>query len=198
MPPSGSIFASGSRICLIDEFQDTDPIQAEVMLLLTADDPNETDWRRCRPVPGSLFVVGDPKQSIYRFRRAGHRHVQRGETDHRGHRRARRLADGQLPRDVAPLVEWINGSFTKRFPRRRRSSLRSIPRSRWAGVDERSRRSCRALPPQGPRRRTRRKSWPMKARSWRGRCATRSIPAARFPDPRASATSPKPRSRVIS
>ncbi|UCF30956.1 MAG: UvrD-helicase domain-containing protein [bacterium] len=55
---------------LVDEFQDTDPVQAQVMLLLTADDVNETDWTRCRPVPGSLFVVGDPKQSIYRFRRA--------------------------------------------------------------------------------------------------------------------------------
>jgi ATP-dependent helicase/nuclease subunit A len=29
---------------LVDEFQDTDPIQAEVMLLLTADDPQQTDW----------------------------------------------------------------------------------------------------------------------------------------------------------
>ena len=55
---------------LVDEFQDTDPIQAEVMLLLTASDLKERDWRRCRPRPGSLFVVGDPKQSIYRFRRA--------------------------------------------------------------------------------------------------------------------------------
>ncbi|MHC4164718.1 MAG: UvrD-helicase domain-containing protein, partial [Planctomycetota bacterium] len=55
---------------LVDEFQDTDPIQAEVMLLLTADDPDEKRWRECRPVPGALFVVGDPKQSIYRFRRA--------------------------------------------------------------------------------------------------------------------------------
>lgn len=55
---------------LVDEFQDTDPVQAEVMLLLTADNPRERDWRKCQPVPGSLFVVGDPKQSIYRFRRA--------------------------------------------------------------------------------------------------------------------------------
>jgi ATP-dependent helicase/nuclease subunit A len=63
-------FASRYTHLLVDEFQDTDPIQAEVMLLLTADDAAETDWRRCRPRPGSLFVVGDPKQSIYRFRRA--------------------------------------------------------------------------------------------------------------------------------
>jgi ATP-dependent helicase/nuclease subunit A len=55
---------------LVDEFQDTDPVQAEVLLLLTAVDFQEADWRRCVPRPGSLFVVGDPKQSIYRFRRA--------------------------------------------------------------------------------------------------------------------------------
>ncbi|MGH7815195.1 MAG: UvrD-helicase domain-containing protein [Candidatus Binataceae bacterium] len=54
----------------IDEFQDTDPLQAEILLLLAADDPAESDWRRARPKPGKLFIVGDPKQSIYRFRRA--------------------------------------------------------------------------------------------------------------------------------
>ena len=54
----------------VDEFQDTDPLQAEILLLLAADDPGETDWRGVRPVPGKLFLVGDPKQSIYRFRRA--------------------------------------------------------------------------------------------------------------------------------
>ena len=54
----------------VDEFQDTDPLQAEILLLLAADDPDVTDWRAVRPVPGKLFVVGDPKQSIYRFRRA--------------------------------------------------------------------------------------------------------------------------------
>jgi ATP-dependent helicase/nuclease subunit A len=54
----------------VDEFQDTDPLQAEIVLLLCADDTGETDWSRVRPLPGKLFVVGDPKQSIYRFRRA--------------------------------------------------------------------------------------------------------------------------------
>ena len=54
----------------VDEFQDTDPLQAELLLLLAADDPGERDWTRARPRPGALFVVGDPKQSIYRFRRA--------------------------------------------------------------------------------------------------------------------------------
>lgn len=54
----------------VDEFQDTDPLQTEILLLLAADDPEESDWRKVRPVPGKLFLVGDPKQSIYRFRRA--------------------------------------------------------------------------------------------------------------------------------
>jgi ATP-dependent exoDNAse (exonuclease V) beta subunit len=54
----------------VDEFQDTDPLQAELLLLLAADDADESDWRSARPVPGKLFLVGDPKQSIYRFRRA--------------------------------------------------------------------------------------------------------------------------------
>ncbi len=54
----------------VDEFQDTDPLQAEILLLLSADHPSETDWTRVQPVPGKLFIVGDPKQSIYRFRRA--------------------------------------------------------------------------------------------------------------------------------
>ncbi len=55
---------------LVDEFQDTDPLQAEILLLLAADDPSESDHARCHASPGKLFVVGDPKQSIYRFRRA--------------------------------------------------------------------------------------------------------------------------------
>jgi ATP-dependent exoDNAse (exonuclease V) beta subunit len=54
----------------VDEFQDTDPLQVEILLLLAVNDSGETDWRRCRPIPGKLFLVGDPKQSVYRFRRA--------------------------------------------------------------------------------------------------------------------------------
>ena len=54
----------------IDEFQDTDPLQAELLLLLAAEDPAERVWRDVVPTRGKLFIVGDPKQSIYRFRRA--------------------------------------------------------------------------------------------------------------------------------
>jgi ATP-dependent exoDNAse (exonuclease V) beta subunit len=54
----------------VDEFQDTDPLQAEILLLLAAADAAQQDWHKAVPAPGKLFVVGDPKQSIYRFRRA--------------------------------------------------------------------------------------------------------------------------------
>ena len=63
-------FQNKYRCLLVDEFQDTDPIQAEIMFYLTGSDPEEKDWQKLIPTPGSLFVVGDPKQSIYRFRRA--------------------------------------------------------------------------------------------------------------------------------
>lgn len=55
---------------LIDEFQDTNPLQAEIFFYLSAIDPKHKSWRDCKPKPGSLFIVGDPKQSIYRFRAA--------------------------------------------------------------------------------------------------------------------------------
>ena len=47
---------------LIDEFQDTDPLQAEVCFLLASDPSEGDDCRRLTPRPGSLFLVGDPKQ----------------------------------------------------------------------------------------------------------------------------------------
>lgn len=54
---------------LIDEFQDTNPMQAEVFFYLSSEHP-VPQWSACEPRPGSLFIVGDPKQSIYRFRSA--------------------------------------------------------------------------------------------------------------------------------
>jgi exodeoxyribonuclease-5 len=56
---------------LVDEFQDTDPLQAEIFWRLCGDpveDPR--DWVSFRIRPGALFLVGDPKQAIYRFRGA--------------------------------------------------------------------------------------------------------------------------------
>jgi ATP-dependent helicase/nuclease subunit A len=50
---------------LVDEFQDTDEVQAEIVRLLVRNAENESHF-----APGKLMIVGDPKQSIYRFRRA--------------------------------------------------------------------------------------------------------------------------------
>jgi CRISPR-associated exonuclease Cas4 len=57
------------RHILVDEFQDTDPIQTEILFRIAADDRLER-WQDGVPRVGSLFMVGDPKQAIYRFRGA--------------------------------------------------------------------------------------------------------------------------------
>ncbi|MFQ5849035.1 MAG: UvrD-helicase domain-containing protein [Candidatus Binatia bacterium] len=59
------------KALLIDEFQDTDPIQYEILVYLAEEEGrNAKDWRKVKLEPGKVFVVGDPKQSIYAFRRA--------------------------------------------------------------------------------------------------------------------------------
>lgn len=100
---------------LVDEFQDTDPIQAEVLLYLTGGDLLEKDWRELEPVPGSLFVVGDPKQSIYRFRRADIQTYDRVKE--------RVLASGgrvvELTanfRSSPEVCGWVNAVFGAAFP----------------------------------------------------------------------------------
>jgi len=100
---------------LIDEFQDTDPIQAEIAFYLasgpTADDSDldERDWKKLSPLPGKLFVVGDPKQSIYRFRRADIATVDlvRGL-----------MAAGSAPlthnfRSQRSIIDWVNHVFDR-------------------------------------------------------------------------------------
>ena len=65
--------ALGQRFAyvLVDEFQDTDPLQAEILWRLCGDPlDGDADWTRFQIRPGALFLVGDPKQAIYRFRGA--------------------------------------------------------------------------------------------------------------------------------
>jgi ATP-dependent exoDNAse (exonuclease V) beta subunit len=57
------------RHILLDEFQDTDPVQAEIIFNIAANSRPES-WSNAILRPGSLFLVGDPKQAIYRFRGA--------------------------------------------------------------------------------------------------------------------------------
>lgn len=58
-------------VLFIDEFQDTDPVQGELLLFLAEEKSSSaTRWQDVKLEPGKLIVVGDPKQSIYRFRGA--------------------------------------------------------------------------------------------------------------------------------
>lgn len=100
---------------LVDEFQDTDPVQAEVMMFLTAEDPNQTEWRKCVPVPGSLFVVGDPKQSIYRFRRADIVTYNQVRTIIKRSKGSVVTLQANFRSDRS-IIEWVNRVFQDRFP----------------------------------------------------------------------------------
>ncbi len=94
----------------IDEFQDTDPLQAEILLLLASHDPEETDWRRVEPAAGKLFLVGDPKQSIYKFRRADivlYRQVRDDLVD----RGVRLVSLTRSFRSVPNIQHFVNAAF---------------------------------------------------------------------------------------
>jgi len=100
---------------LVDEFQDTDPIQAEVVLYLTGQDTSERDCWKLSPVPGSLFVVGDPKQSIYRFRRADIETYNRfRETIRRAGGRILQLSTNF--RSAGQICDWVNQAFKRLLP----------------------------------------------------------------------------------
>lgn len=100
---------------LVDEFQDTDPVQAEIICLLT-DPDGSSDWRQCRPQPGSLFVVGDPKQAIYRFRRGDiDTYVKIREMLTAGGGDARLLTLQANRRSVGEICDWVNQAFGNAF-----------------------------------------------------------------------------------
>ncbi len=114
-PDVREYFQEKYKCLLVDEFQDTDPIQAEIMFYLTGGDLNETDWQKLIPKKGSLFVVGDPKQSIYRFRRA----------DIDTYNQVKKIilgSEGEVLdltanfRSVKSLGDWFNPVFQNLFP----------------------------------------------------------------------------------
>ena len=99
---------------LVDEFQDTDPLQSEIFWRLCGDPVSENsleDWRQFTIRPGALFLVGDPKQAIYRFRGA----------DVSAYVEARRALSEQDSKSVisistnfrsqAPILEFVNSRF---------------------------------------------------------------------------------------
>ncbi|MCU1345341.1 MAG: putative ATP-dependent helicase [Acidimicrobiia bacterium] len=103
---------------LVDEFQDTDPVQLDLVTLIasTDADPGALAWHQRELGAGALFAVGDPKQSIYRFRSADVvLYVQAAE-----------VFGGELPplrltrnfRSVEPVLHWINETLAELFQAR--------------------------------------------------------------------------------
>lgn len=102
------------RALLVDEFQDTDPLQTEIVFFLAERNASARRWIDVELTPGKLFLVGDPKQSIYRFRRA----------DIELYAEAKQVALQQPTRGAAvdlrtnfrsgrPLIAWINERFSE-------------------------------------------------------------------------------------
>ncbi len=99
------------RRVLVDEFQDTDPNQVRLVRLLTIP-PGEDEI-----APGALFVVGDPKQSIYRFRGAqvevsqGIRNDIANDKTNGNH-----LTLRENRRSTRPIIDWVNHVFGNWMP----------------------------------------------------------------------------------
>jgi len=96
----------------VDEFQDTDPLQAEIVLYLCEMVPEASRWEDVALRPGSLTLAGDPKQSIYRFRRADVAMYDRV----RGllaHQDALGVTLSANFRSVPALITWLNDRFDR-------------------------------------------------------------------------------------
>ncbi len=99
---------------LVDEFQDTDPLQTEIFWRLCGEPPADEDagdWTTFVLRPGTLFLVGDPKQAIYRFRGADIAAYVRAREAFRT-----QAAEGVLSittnfRSCAPIMGYVNDRF---------------------------------------------------------------------------------------
>ena len=109
------------RHLMLDEFQDTDPIQIEIAVLIAAGEQGQradparaadrgATWDRLETTPGQLFFVGDPKQSIYRFRRADIELY--GDARQRfGFESGESASLGVNFRSTASIMAWVNAVF---------------------------------------------------------------------------------------
>jgi len=114
----------GARIrhILVDEFQDTSIEQCALLQALTAG-WEEGDGR-------TLFLVGDPMQSIYQFREAEVGLFLRTRESGLGNVRLQPLTLTRNFRSLPELVEWTNRAFPRVFPALddpRASAVRFLP-----------------------------------------------------------------------
>ncbi len=112
-PTSRSYFQKRYSNILIDEFQDTDPLQAEIAFYLAAEpdaDVRDQPWYTLPLSPGKLFVVGDDKQAIYRFRGADMGVTQTVKDG--GQLEPLSLSENR--RSQEPLLDWVNAVFGER------------------------------------------------------------------------------------
>jgi ATP-dependent exoDNAse (exonuclease V) beta subunit len=102
------------RHLLIDEFQDTDPIQIDLAVLIAGPDPAGpgAHWDAVATREGHLFFVGDPKQSIYRFRRADiSLFLRAAQRFGHGGRRLSLTTNFRTGEDVVALVNAVFGDL---------------------------------------------------------------------------------------
>ncbi len=100
-------YFSGKFKCIyVDEYQDTDHVQ-EAFIRLLAEDPDQQGTLR----DGALFIVGDPKQSIYRFRGAEPEVYFRTKSYFEGLENADIIELQDNYRSNSSIVDWVNVQF---------------------------------------------------------------------------------------
>ncbi len=97
---------------LVDEFQDTDRLQGEILWRLCAAAPDPAvSWTEWTLRPGALFLVGDPKQAIYRFRGADVASYVAARDRLTAVDATARVVIGQNFRSYGPILDWVNKRF---------------------------------------------------------------------------------------
>jgi ATP-dependent exoDNAse (exonuclease V) beta subunit len=97
---------------LVDEFQDTDPLQAEIILFLCEREPRAAKWQDVVLANAKLTLVGDPEQSIYRFRRADIAMYERVRDVVSRHKPFEAALSANF-RSAPSLIDWINNTFER-------------------------------------------------------------------------------------
>lgn len=98
---------------LVDEFQDTDALQSEILWRLCGEnaDVSADEWRTRHIRPGALFLVGDPKQAIYRFRGADIAAYTAAREAFARQDESSVLSISTNFRSLAPVLEYVNDCF---------------------------------------------------------------------------------------